>query len=132
MQLKFKNSSAVRYVCDGCGFTATTLDEFNKDDIAPDEHYCLKCHPRRMTYIQLLEWLAKGHGFLCQQARDYCTAPTFNLSPVRINDRQYPGTSEDQIPYSEHELVVRCFDESKRTAYWEIPTLEMFNRDCRN
>lgn len=131
MQLKLENGSAKRYICDKCGFTDTTLVAFNPSDSIDGKDYCLKCHPIRMTYEQLIEWLAKGHGFLCQQAMDYCTAPTFRLSPVCINGRQYPGNYEDQIPYDEHELIVRCFDASKRSAYWEIPTLEMFNRDCR-
>lgn len=131
MQLKLENGSAKRYICDKCGFTDTTSAKFNPSDSIDGKDYCLQCHPMRMTYIQLLEWLAKGNGFLCQQAMSYCTSPTFRLSPVSINGRNYPGNSEDQIPYSEYELVVRCFDESKRSAYWEIPTLEMFKRDCR-
>lgn len=130
MQLKLENGSAKRYICDKCGFTDTTLAAFNPSDSIDGKDYCLKCHPIRMTYWQLLEWLARGNGFLCQQARDYCTAPTFRLSPsVTINDRNYAGKSDDQIPYNEHELVVSRFTDG--FCNWEIPTLEMFNRDCR-
>lgn len=131
MYLKFENGSAPKYVCDKCGFTDTNLDKFNPSDSINGKDYCLKCHPIRMTYIQLIEWLAKGNGFICQQGMGYSSAVTFYLSPLRINGRSYPGRSEDQIPYSEDELIVRYFEEEKNELYWNIPTLEMFNRDCR-
>lgn len=135
MKIKFDDSN-IKYICNGCGLTVpageayTTLFNEADSDRYNDKDYCLKCRPKRMTYMQLLEWLARGNGFLCQQARDYCTAPTFRLSPsVTINDRNYTGKSDDQIPYNEHELVVSRFTDG--FCNWKIPTLEMFERDCR-
>lgn len=135
MKIKFDDSN-IKYICNGCGLTVpageayTTLFNEADSDRCSDKDYCLKCRPKRMTYMQLLEWLARGNGFLCQQARDYCTSPTFRLSPsVTINDRNYAGKSDDQIPYNEHELVVSRFTDG--FCNWKIPTLEMFERDCR-
>lgn len=130
-------------VCDGCGFSVNTEDKykkhFNTDDtkIADNAYiykdYCLKCHPKRMSYMQLIEWLAKGNGYVCQQARGYSTYVNFHMgnSIVTINGAQYYHKIDDQIEYDEHELVVRYFDSSKNKSYWNIPTEEMFLRDCR-
>lgn len=128
MRMKLKDGS-MTYICDGCGQAYKTTDEFNPADSAGGKDFCWKCHPKRMTYMQLLEWLAKGHGFICQQAIGYTSAPMFSLVPVRINDRSYPGKSDDQIPYNEHELVVSKFTDG--FCNWKIPTFEMFEQDCR-
>lgn len=137
MKIKFDDSN-IKYICNGCGLTVpagdayTTLFNVADSDRYNDKDFCLKCHPRRMTYRQLLEWLARGNGFLCQQAKDYSTAPTFSLSPsVTINGRNYTGKSDDQIPYDKHELVVSRFNDGTLFCDWVIPTLEMFERDCR-
>lgn len=141
MRIKFE-SREKRIVCDTCGFSVNTEDEykkhFNTDDtkIADNAYiykdYCLKCHPKRMTYMQLIEWLAKGNGYICQQVIGYSTSVTFNLrNPITINGRQYPKGYDDQIEYDEHELVVRYFDTTKNVSYWNIPTEAMFLRDCR-
>lgn len=82
-----------------------------------------------MSYRQLIEWLAKGKGYLCQQGHDYTTAPVFSMCPVKINNRCYPGHFDDQIPYDEHELVVSEFEDGY--SNWKIPTLEMYKRDCK-
>lgn len=117
-----------KWVCDNCGFSEDSQRFFNdvKDDGAA---YCIKCHPLRMSYRQLIEWLAKGNGILCQQGNDYTTAPSFSMSPVIINDKRYPGKFEDQIPYNEHELVVSPF--KSLFCDWKIPTLEMYKKDCK-
>ena len=135
MKIKFDDSN-IKYICNGCGLTVpageayTTLFNEADSDRYNDKDYCLKCRPKRMTYWQLLEWLAKGNGFICQQVIGYSTAPTFSLSPsVTINGRNYTGKSDDQIPYDEHELVVSRFTDG--FCNWKIPTLEMFERDCR-
>ena len=128
MQLKNKKI----WVCDNCGEKTADPSTFNQADRERGD-YCMKCHPKRMTYMQLIEWLAKGNGFMCQQVLGYTTAPAFSLSPVEINGRSYPGKSDDQIPYNEHELVVRYFDGEHprhKKAYWLIPTEEMFLEDC--
>ena len=129
MNMKLTDGSRT-YICDGCGQVYKTTDEFNPADSAGGKDFCWKCHPKRMTYRQLIEWLARGNGFLCQQAIEYTTAPMFSLAPVRINDRSYPGSSDDQIPYDEHELVVSKFNDSG-ICHWEIPTEAMFKADCR-
>ena len=125
-RIKLKNG--VKWICNECGFTSKSLDKFND---YPNENtiYCLKCRPIRMTYRQLIEWLAKGNGYLCQQAKPYTIAPTFTMLPVIINEEHYPGKFDDQIPYNEHELVVSRFESG--FSNWEIPTLEMYNRDCK-
>ena len=125
-RIKFKNG--VKWICNECGFTSNNLDKFN-DYPNEDTIYCLKCRPIRMTYRQLIEWLAKGNGYLCQQGHNYTTAPAFSMVPVIINDEHYPGKFDDQIPYDEHELVVSRFESG--FSNWEIPTLEMYNRDCK-
>lgn len=141
MHLKFK-SNEKRIVCDGCGFAVNTEDayktHFNTDDTkyvanTTTEDYCLKCHPKRMTYMQLIEWLAKGNGYVCQQGRGYSTYVNFHMgrSIVTINEAQYYHKIDDQLEYDEHELVVRYFDTSKNKSYWNIPTEAMFLRDCR-
>ena len=124
--VKFKTGT--KYVCNICGFSDDNLSRFNDFD-CDTKHYCLKCHPLRMTYRQLIEWLAKGNGILCQQSKDYTTAPSFSMSPVAINGRRYEGKFDDQIPYSEHELVVCEFKDG--FSDWKIPTLEMYKRDCK-
>lgn len=125
-RIKFKNG--VKWICNECGFTSESLDKFND---YPNENtiYCLKCRPIRMTYRQLIEWLAKGNGILCQQGHYYTTAPTFKMCPVIINEEHYVGDFDDQIPYSEHELAVTEFKDE--FTNWKIPTLEMYNRDCK-
>lgn len=137
MKMTFKDAPT-KYICDKCGLTVPSGDAyktlFNEadSDRSANKDYCLNCRPRRMTYWQLLEWLARGNGFLCQQAKDYSTAPTFSLSPfVSINGRQYDGVADDQIPYNDHELVVSKFNDGNHLCDWQVPTLEMFERDCR-
>lgn len=112
--------TGVKWICDECGFTSSDIDKFN-DYLAGDVSYCLKCRPTRMTYRQLIEWLARGNGYLCQQALPYSTAPTFSMSPVEINGRRYDGRFDDQIPYNEHELVVSEFKDG--FSNWKIPTI---------
>lgn len=122
--IKFKNG--VKYICDNCGFTDDNLSKFNDCNT---KHYCLNCHPLRMSYRQLIEWLAKGNGYLCQQGYNYTTAPVFSMCPVIINDEHYAGKFDDQIPYDEHELVVSEFKDG--FSNWKIPTFEMYKRDCK-
>lgn len=124
--VKFK--TGIKYVCDNCGFSDDNLSRFNDYD-CDKKHYCLKCHPLRMSFRQLIEWLAKGNGYLCQQAKDYTTAPTFSMSPVIINGKRYEGKFDNQIPYDEHELVVSEFKDG--FSNWKIPTYEMYKRDCK-
>lgn len=121
--------NGVKWICNKCGFTSEDIDKFN-DYPNNDTIYCLKCRPMRMSYRQLIEWLARGNGYLCQQGEDYSTAPTFSMVDVRINGKHYPGKFDDQIPYNEHELVVSEFKDG--FSNWKIPTLEMYRRDCRN
>lgn len=139
MEIKCDNSK-IKYVCNGCGLIVPMGDEyktfFNEadSDRGSDKDYCLKCRPKRMTYMQLLEWLACGKGFLYQQGKDYCTAPTFSLVPtVSINGRKYVGKPNDQIPYDTYELTVARFPDDFKDdfCHWKIPTLEMFEQDCR-
>ena len=123
-----KYEKGVKYICNKCGFTSENLDDFN-DFPNNEKIYCKKCHPKRMTYRQLIEWLARGNGYLGQQAKPYSTAPTFNMVPVQINGEKYPGNFDDQIPYDEHELVVSEFKDG--ISNWKIPTASMYNRDCK-
>lgn len=143
MYKKTEDGKVLR-ICDKCGFVDyddhaefnTYTDRykpessttFNLDDCNDDKDYCLRCHPRRMSYRQLIEWLARGNGYLCQQAHYYTTAPVFKMCPVIINDVHYPGMFDDQIPYNEHELVVSAFKNGY--SNWKIPTLEMYEEDC--
>ena len=120
--------TGVKYICDNCGFSDDNLSHFNDAD-CDTKHYCLKCHPHRMSYRQLIEWLAKGNGYLCQQGHNYTTAPAFRMCPVIINEEHYAGRFDDQIPYNEHELVVSEF--KYNFSNWKIPTLEMYQRDCK-
>lgn len=117
-----------KYICDNCGFSYDDLSRFNVADCGT-KHYCLNCHPHRMSYRQLIEWLAKGNGYLCQQGHNYTTAPAFSMCPVIINEEHYAGSFDDQIPYNEHELVVSEFKDG--ISNWKIPTLEMYERDCK-
>lgn len=119
----------VKFVCDICGFSDDNLSRFNDYDCDTKQHYCLKCHTLRMSYRQLIEWLAKGNGILCQQGHYYTTAPTFKMCPVIINEEHYAGRFDDQIPYDEHELVVSEFKDG--FSNWKIPTYEMYKRDCK-
>ena len=141
MRIKYE-SREQRIVCDGCGFSVNTEDEYNKHFNTDDttiannsftyKDYCLKCHPKRMTYLQLIEWLAKGNGYVCQQVRGYSTSVNFHMgNPIEINGAKYYHAIDDQIEYDEHELVVRYFDTNKNVSYWNIPTEAMFLRDCR-
>ena len=123
--MKFKNG--VKWICNECGFTSEDINKFN-DYPSNDTIYCYKCRPGRMTYRQLVEWLARGNGYLCQQGLPYSTAPTFDITRVNINGRHYPGKFDDQIPYDEHELCVSSFKDG--FSNWEIPTLKMYKRDC--
>lgn len=127
MKIKYKNG--VKYSCNICGEVYGNEDKFNKMDSVNGDHYCLKCHPLRMSYRQLIEWLAKGNGYLCQQGHYYTTAPVFSMCPVIINDEHYPGRFDDQIPYDEHELVVSEFKDGY--SNWKIPTLKMYETDCK-
>lgn len=127
--MRVNTKNGIRIVCNDCGFVSQSEQDFNIDDTKDGKDFCRKCRPQRMSYMQLIEWLAKGNGFLCQQAMEYCVAPTFSLSPVRINGRDYPGKSDDQIPYNEHELVVSRFSDG--FCNWQVPTLEMYKRDCK-
>lgn len=119
----------VKFVCDICGFSDDNLSRFNDYDCDTKQHYCLKCHPLRMSFRQLIEWLAKGQGILCQQGKDYTTAPAFIMSPVIINGKRYAGKFDNQIPYDEHELVVSEFKDG--FSNWKIPTYEMYKQDCK-
>ena len=123
-----KYEKGVKYICNKCGFTSESLDNFNNFP-NNEKIYCNNCHPKRMTYRQLIEWLARGNGYLCQQAKPYSTAPTFNMVPVEINGVKYPGNFDDQIPYNEHELVVSEFKDG--FSNWKIPTAAMYKRDCK-
>ena len=142
MKLKIQNGEQ-RVVCDRCGYTVNTKEayekDFNVDDSQdsgynqPAADYCYKCHPKRMSFLQLIEWLAKGNGFVCMQARDYTTHLEFSMGMrVTINGRPYPDKRiDDQIPYDEHNLIVRYFDNDKNKSYWNIPTYQMWKVDCK-
>lgn len=120
------------WVCDNCGERTTDPKTFNQADRA-DGDYCMKCHPRRMTPLQLVEWLAKGNGYVCRQGRAYTTHLDFDFCTNRIGDEEVPDLCE-QLPYDEHNFVVHYFDENNphhRKDYWLIPTKEMFLEDCR-
>lgn len=136
MKLKLKNGTS-RTVCDECGVTANSKDEYEKGFNVYDSNsrgdYCLKCHPRRMTFMQLIEWLAKGNGFVCMQGDEYKTHIDFRMGEnVTINGKMYDGKRiDDQIPYDEYNLIVRYFDDSKNKEFWNIPTYEMWLNDCR-
>lgn len=59
MNVKLTDGSRT-YICDGCGQVYKTTDEFNPADSAGGKDFCWKCHPKRMTYMQLIERLARG------------------------------------------------------------------------
>lgn len=128
------------YVCNGCGKSSDDPADFNMDDEKGDSHFCWDCHPRRMTPLQLVEWLAKGNGYVCIQAEDYQTALSFDfhgpgylMSNGCRNGHAMNGM-RNQIPYDEHNFVVRYFDEDhpmhKKYGYWLIPTEKMYITDC--
>jgi hypothetical protein len=50
-----------------------------------------------------------------------------------LGDTKVPDLRE-QLPYDEHNFVVRYFDEDNprhKKDYWLIPTEEMYLEDCR-
>lgn len=120
------------WVCDNCGEKTTDPKTFNQADRERGD-YCMKCHPKRMTPLQLVEWLAKGFGYVCRQGKDYTTHLDFDFSNKKLGGATIPDMRE-QLPYSEHNFVVRYFDEDHprhKKEYWLIPTEEMFLEDCR-
>lgn len=142
MKLKIQNGEQ-RVVCDGCGYTVDTKEAYEKDFNVDDSKdsgynqsavdYCYKCHPKRMSFLQLIEWLARGNGFVCMQARNYTTHLEFSMErSVNINGRTFHDKQiNDQIPYDEHKLVVRYFNDKKNKSYWNIPTYQMWKEDCK-
>ncbi|MBR4792655.1 MAG: hypothetical protein IK038_03215 [Bacteroidaceae bacterium] len=130
--MKIHFSTGNKFMCDKCGYIDSSLHKFNTADSYGDKDYCLACHPQRMTYMQLIEWLAKGNGYVCLQVIGYRTHLEFDMAaPVRIEGKEILGSIDSQIPYDEHNFVVRYFDKDKNRDYWNIPTEEMFYRDCR-
>lgn len=130
MKLKNKNI----WVCDECGKSSKEYADFNDADQTPSSDYCKECHPIRMTPLQLVEWLANGNGYACRQNKDYTTHLDFDFSTNKLDGFRVPDIKK-QLPYDEHQFVVRYFDESNprhQKAYWLIPTEEMFLEDCRN
>lgn len=109
-------------ICDGCG---SVVNEFHESEDNND--YCFKCRPKRMSVIQLVEWLAKGNGFICIQGKSYQTYLNFT---GRTMFGDVCLTWDDEIPYDEHNWVIHHFDETKNKNYWDIPTLEIYETDC--
>jgi len=132
--MKIHYSNGNKFVCDKCGYVDSSLYKFNTADSYGGKDYCLACHPQRMTYMQLIEWLAKGNGYVCLQVIGYRTHLEFDMAaPARIEGKEILGSLgiDSQIPYDEHNFVVRYFEKDKNRDYWNIPTEEMFYRDCR-
>lgn len=128
----------VQWMCDECGaIYDDRIGFFNIDDTLGKKDFCLKCHPMRMSPIQLVEWLAKGNGYVCIQGKYYTTNLEFDLSSCncRLNGHETNRGYDHQIKYDEHNLVVRYFNANHplhKKSYWLIPTEKMFMKDCRN
>ena len=101
--MKIHYSNGNKFVCDKCGYVDSNLLKFNTAD---------------------------SYGW--HQVIGYRTLVEFDMAaPARIEGKESLGSIDSQIPYDEHNFVVRYFDKDKNRDYWNIPTEEMFYRDCR-
>ena len=77
-----------------------------------------------MTNRQLAEWLARGNGQMAYLKNEYEPKEGIDLEPV-FTTHEYDGKYDDE-PCGEA-VRIRPWVSSE----WVVPTLEMYERDCK-